>query len=91
MTKKTTKKKKTFKSHNEEYKVSGKDVVETIKKLVKEGNIRHILVKNNSSKTLFQIPLTAGVIGVFFLPVLAGFGAIAALVGDCTISVERNK
>lgn len=88
MAKKIKRKKST---NREEYKVSGKDVVETIKKLVKEGNIRHILVKNRNSKTLFQIPLTAGVIGVFFLPVLAGFGAIAALVGDCTISVERNK
>lgn len=86
---KKLKKKKSYKK--EEYKVSGKDVVETIKKLVREGNIRHILVKNKNNKTLFQIPLTAGVIGVFFLPVLAGFGAIAALVGDCTISVERNK
>ncbi len=83
-------KKKSFKK-TEEFKVSGKDVVNTIKNLVKEGNVRHILVKNSSGKTLFQFPLTAGVIGVFFLPVLAGFGAIAALVGDCTISVERNK
>ena len=74
----------------EEYKVSGRDVLQTIKKLVQEGNVRHILVKNKNNKTLFQIPLTAGVVGVFFLPVLAGFGAIAALVGDCTISVERN-
>lgn len=85
------KSKKKSSRKNEEYKVSGKDVVDTIKNLVQEGNVRHILVKNSSGKILFQFPLTAGVIGVFFLPVLAGFGAIAALVGDCTISVERNK
>lgn len=88
---KKNKSKKTTSKKIEEYLVSGKDVVETIRRLVKEGNIRHILVKNKSGKTLFQIPLTAGVIGVFFLPVLAGFGAIAALVGECTISVERNN
>ena len=87
--KRTKKTKKTRTRQN--YKVSGKDVVSTIKKLVKEGNVRHILVKNNKGKTLFQVPLTAGVITVFFLPVLAGFGAIAALVGNCTISVERDK
>lgn len=86
---KKTKKRKA--SKKEEYKVSGKDVLKTIKKLIKEGNIRHILVKNSSGKVLFQVPLTAGVVAVFFLPVLAGFGAIAALVGDCTISVERDK
>ncbi len=84
-------KKTSHKKTKEEYKVSGKDVVNTIKKLVKEGNVRHVVVKNSTGKVLFQFPLTAGVIGVFFLPVLAGFGAIAALVGDCTISVERNK
>ncbi len=84
-------KKTAHKKTKEEYKVSGKDVVNTIKKLVKEGNVRHVVVKNSTGKVLFQFPLTAGVIGVFFLPVLAGFGSIAALVGDCTISVERNK
>ncbi len=86
-----TKKKTTKFKKRQEYKVDSQSVVQTIKDLIKEGNVRHILVKSSSGKVLFEFPLTAGVIGVAILPVLAGFGAIAALVGECTISVERNK
>ncbi len=88
MTKKS-KKKTTF--SREEIKVSGKNLSATIKKLIKEGNVRHILIRDNKGKTIFELPLTAGVVGTIFLPVLAGIGAIAAMVGECTISVERTE
>ena len=73
----------------EEHKVSGDDLVAKVKELVHEGNIRRISIKNEEGETLIEIPLTLGVIGAVFLPVLAAIGAIAALVTDCTIVVEK--
>lgn len=88
MTKKS--KKKTTTRAKEDLKVSGKDIISTLKKLIKEGNIRHILIRNNKGKTVLELPLTIGVVGTVILPVLAGLGAIASLVGNCTITVERT-
>ncbi len=73
----------------EEHRVSGDDLVAKIKELVREGNIRRIIIKNEEGKTLIEVPLTLGVIGAVLLPVLAAIGAIAALVADCTIVVEK--
>ena len=73
----------------EEYQVSGDDLVHKVKELVHEGNIRRIIIKNEEGKTLIEIPLTLGVVGAVLLPVLAAVGAIAALVADCTIVVEK--
>ncbi len=73
----------------EEHKVSGDDLVAKIKELVREGNIRRIIIKNEEGKTLIEVPLTLGVVGAVLLPVLAAIGAIAALVTDCTIVVEK--
>jgi hypothetical protein len=57
--------------------------------LVHEGNIRRIIIKNEEGKRLIEIPLTPGVVGIALLPVWAAIGAIAALVADCTIVVEK--
>ncbi len=73
----------------EEFQVSGERVVAKIKELVREGNVRRITLKNEEGKTLIEIPLTLGVIGTALLPVWAGIGAIAALVANLTISVEK--
>ena len=73
----------------EEHKVSGDDLVAKVKELVHEGNIRRIIIKNEEGKALIEVPLTLGVIGAVLLPVLAAIGAIAALVTDCTIVVEK--
>ncbi len=75
----------------EEFKVSGEEVVKTIKKLVREGNIRRIIIKNEEGKTLIEVPLTLGVVGAALLPVWAAIGAIAALVTNCTIVVEKRE
>jgi len=75
----------------EEFKVSGDDVIKTIKKIVREGNIRRIIIKNEEGKPLIEIPLTIGVVGVALLPVWAAIGAVAALVVKCTIVVEKKK
>jgi len=77
------------KVHTEEYQVAGNDLVGKVKELVHEGNIRRITIRNEEGKDLIEIPLTWGVVGVLLLPVLAAVGAIAALVTDCTIVVEK--
>jgi len=73
----------------EEFRVSGEAVVAKVKELVREGNVRRIAVKNDDGKTLIEIPLTLGVIGTVLLPVWAALGAIAAMVANLTITVER--
>ena len=73
----------------EEFKVSGEAVVSKVKELVREGNVRRISIKNDDGRTLVEIPLTIGVIGTVLLPVWAAIGAIAALVANLTITVER--
>ena len=75
---------------HEEFKVKGEDIVKLVKRLVKEGNVRRITIKNKDNKSLVEIPLTVGVVGAALAPVLAAVGAIAALVTDCTIAVERE-
>ena len=73
----------------EEFRVSGDEVIARIKDLVHQGNIRRITIKNNEGKTLIEVPLTIGVIGAVLLPPWAAIGAIAALVADLRIVVER--
>jgi hypothetical protein len=77
------------KVRTEEYVVSGDSLVAKVKELVHESNIRRITIKNEEGKTLIEIPLTLGVVGIVLLPVWAAIGAIAALVTDCTIVVEK--
>ncbi len=77
------------KVRREEYKVKGEEVLAKIKELVKEGNIRWISIKNDEGKTLIELPLTLGVVGAMLLPVWAAVGAVAALVTDCSIVVEK--
>jgi len=77
------------KVRKEEFTISGEKLLSTVKKLVREGNIRRITIKNKEGKTLIEIPLTFGVVGALFLPTLAAIGAIAALVTECTIVVEK--
>lgn len=75
----------------EEFKVSGEAVVSKVKELVREGNIRRIIIKNEEGRTLIEIPLTIGVIGTVLLPVWAAIGAIAALAANLTLTVQRRE
>jgi len=77
------------KTRTEEIIVSGEKLVSTIKELVHQGNIRRITVKNREGKSLIEIPLSLGVVGILLLPTLAALGAIAALVTECAIVIER--
>jgi len=85
-----TKAKKFTKKKEETFKVKGEDLIAKIKQLIKEGNVRRITIKDKQGKTLVVLPLTLGVVGAVLAPVLAAVGAIAALVTECTISVERG-
>ncbi len=73
----------------EEYQVSGEGLLAKCKELVHEGHIRRIIIKNEEGQTFVEIPLTLGVVGAVLAPTLAAIGAIAALVTNCTIVVER--
>ena len=75
----------------EEMKVMGRDLVEKVKSLVHEGNVRRIILKDEKGQTFLEIPLTIAAVGVLAVPVLAGLGAIAALVANFTVVVERVK
>jgi hypothetical protein len=75
----------------EEVKVQGSKLVDTVKNLIKEGNVRSITIKNKEGKTLVKFPLTIGVVGAALAPVLAAVGAIAALVTESSITIEREK
>ena len=86
----SSKKKNNGSTKTENFKVAGGQVVDKVKELIKEGNIRKITIKDKNGKSIVEFPLTIGVVGAVFAPVLAGIGAIAALIGECTISVERD-
>ncbi len=74
----------------EEFKVKGDEIVAKVKELVREGNIRRITIKNAEGHPVLEIPLTFGVVGALLAPTLAAVGAVAALVTDCTISIDRT-
>lgn len=75
----------------EEYRVCGDDLLGRVKELVREGNIRRITIRSEEGNTLIEIPLAIGLVGAMLLPVWAAVGAIAALVTNCTIAVERRE
>lgn len=74
----------------EEFKVNGEDLLKKVKSIINEGNVRKITVKNKDGKSIVELPLTIGVVGAALAPLLAAVGAIAALVSECTIVVERE-
>lgn len=75
----------------EQFKVAGKDLGAKIQELIHEGNVRRIVVKDESGHTFMEIPLTLAAIGVVAAPLLAAIGAIATMVAKFDIVVERSK
>jgi hypothetical protein len=75
----------------EEFEVKGSELVDKVKALIHEGNVRRIIVKDHEGKTLMEFPLTIGVIGAVLAPILAAVGAIAALAMKYTLVVERKE
>jgi len=75
----------------EEVKVKGEDLLKKVKELIREGNIRRIIIKNENGEPYVEIPLTLGVVGMVFAPVLAAVGAIAALASNFTIEIQKKE
>jgi len=77
---------------SEKFKVSGKEVVEKVEQIIREGNVRRVRLIHDG-KTILEIPLTVGApvvaVGILAVPLLAALGAFAALVTECTIEVEK--
>ena len=73
-----------------EFRVRGEDLLKKIKDLIREGNVRRIILKDEQGKTYLEIPLTFGVVGVVLAPVLAAIGALAALAGNFTIEIVKR-
>lgn len=74
----------------ETFKVQGEQLLNKIKELLAEGNARKITISDKNGKELMNFPLTLGVAGTVFAPVLAAVGALAAIIGECTITVEKE-
>ena len=80
-----------FTKKQETFEIRGEDLIKEVKRLIREGNVRKITILNKEGKEIIVIPLTIGVVGALLAPPLAAVGAIAALVTECTIKVERNN
>jgi hypothetical protein len=78
-------------SNHESFKVSADELLSKVKEIMKEGNARKIIIKNEKEEIIMEFPLTIGAIGVVLAPVFAAVGAIAALATDCTIIVEKKE
>ena len=74
----------------ETFQIKAEQLVNKIKELIAEGNIRKITINDKNDKEIMSFPLTIGVVGAVLAPILAAVGALAALIGDCSITVERE-
>lgn len=74
----------------ETFRVSGEDLLKKVKEIIREGNIRKLIIKDKEGKTILEIPVTIGVVGILLAPTLAAVGTVAALLTECTIVVVRE-
>jgi hypothetical protein len=77
-------------SKHESFKVSGEEILSKVKEIIKEGNARKIIIKNEKDETIIEFPLTIGAIGVVLAPIFAAVGTLAAVATHCTIIVEKR-
>jgi hypothetical protein len=76
-------------TQTEEFSINGEELLARIKMLIHEGNVRRIIIRDKQGQTFMEIPLTVGVAGALLAPTLAAVGAIAALVGEAQVVVEK--
>lgn len=74
----------------EEFKLNGSTVLEKLKELIHEGNVRRVVLKNPEGRVLLDMPLNAGIAGVALLPFWAAVAGVLVLATDFTLLVERD-
>jgi hypothetical protein len=74
----------------ESFKVTGDDLLRRVKEILHEGNVRRVVIKQGA-RTVVEFPVTVGLVGALAAPSLAAIGALAALLTECTIEVERDR
>jgi hypothetical protein len=79
------------KVRTEEFKVDGEKLIAKVRELIHAGNIRRVIIKDKDGKTMMEIPMTFGVVGALIAPQLAAIGAIAALLTEATVVVEKME
>jgi hypothetical protein len=79
------------KSNHESFKVSGDEILSKVREIIKEGNARRIIIKNEKDEIIMEFPLTVGAIGVVVAPIFAAVGTLTALATHCTIIVEKRN
>lgn len=79
------------KSNHESFKVTGDEILSKVKEIIKEGNARKIIIKNDKDEIIMEFPLTIGAIGVVLAPIFAAVGTLTALATHCTIIVEKRN
>ena len=72
------------------FKINGENLLKKVKDLIAEGNVRHITITDKDGKEIMNFPLSFGVVGAVLAPVLVAVGALAAVLTECTIAVERD-
>ena len=75
----------------ETFSIKGEEVVARIKDIIREGNIRRIIIKDKDGSVIAEFPLTIGVVGAVLAPALAAIGAATALLTECTITVVKSS
>ncbi len=75
----------------ETFTINGEQLLKKIKELIAEGNVRKITIHDKAGKEIMSFPLTFGVVGAVLAPIMAAVGAVAALVTECSITVERDE
>ena len=79
-----------FKGFTEELKVEGRELVEKVKRLVREGNVRRIVVRNPEGRTILDVPVNAGVVGAVVFPMIATLASIAVYAAHYSLIIERS-
>ena len=78
-------------SLKEEFRIKSNELFETLKKIIEEGNVNHIIVKDDKGQKYMDVPVNVGIVGIVLAPFLATIATIAALATHLTIEVERKK
>ena len=77
--------------HFEEFSVNGEEILAKVKNLLREGNIRRVIIKDKAGQVIVEFPLSVGVVGAAMAPMFVAVGAIAALISEATIVVEKKN